>query len=305
MSLGKFFFCMAGLSLFVSSLAVVPAAADSRTPVKIGMVQTLFTDVPTPLVRVILQPFGTLMKEFTGLDGTMVLGGDALSLGKDLDEGKVDLAIFHGVEFAWAKQKYPRLKPLMCAITKYKHVQAHLVVRKEMDGVPMCELKGKSASLPLRSREHCRLFLDRACSENGTVPAKDFYSQVVASANPERALDDLCLGKVDVVVVDAVSLDNYQDIKPGCAARLKVYKTSELFPTGLIAYRDGTFDDDTVTQFRSGLVNGNKTERGREMMSIFRITAFENVPEDYDHNLSEIIKSYPAPDSTTPVSIQR
>src|SRR6185312_1109543 len=106
-------------------------------------VKTLFTDVPNPLVQVVLGPFGTMMKDFTGLDGKVVLGGDPLSLAKDLDEGKVDLAVFHGVEFAWAQTKYPQLKPLMVAITKYKYAKAHLVVRKDMDAAAIGDLKGK------------------------------------------------------------------------------------------------------------------------------------------------------------------
>jgi ABC-type phosphate/phosphonate transport system substrate-binding protein len=297
--------CLAGLSLFVACLAVLPSAAAERAPVRIGMVQTLFTDIPTPLVWVGLQPFGGLMKDFTGLDGKMIMGGDALSLAKDLDEGKVDVAIFHGVEFAWAKQKFPRLRPLMCAITKYKHAQAHLIVRKEMDGIPVAELKGKIASVPLCSREHCRLFLDRACMEAGNQHPKQFFSKVVASSSIERALDDLCLGKLDAVVTDTVSLETYQDLKPGCFNRLKVLKDSELFPTGLIAYRDGSLDTEVIDRFRNGLVEGHKNERGREVMRMFRITSFETMPEDYEQNLSDIIKAYPAPETASPVSTQR
>jgi hypothetical protein len=237
MARGKLSVCLAGLSLIVSSLAVLPAAADSRESVKIGLVQTLFTDLPQPLVNVVLQPFGALMKEFTGLDGKMVLGGEPMNLAKEL--------------------------------------------------------------------EHCRLFLGRACSECGSMNPQSFFSQVVASSNVERGLDDLCLGKVDCVVVDTVSLDNYSDIKPGCRARLAVLKNSEQFPTGLIAYRDGLLDEETIGKFRTGLVNGNKTDRGREMMGLFRITAFENVPDDYEQNLIDILKSYPAPESASPVSSQR
>ena len=38
-------------------------------PMQIGMVQTLFTDVPTPVINLLMPPFRDLMKQFTGLDG--------------------------------------------------------------------------------------------------------------------------------------------------------------------------------------------------------------------------------------------
>ena len=53
------------------------------------------------------------------------------------------------------------------------------------------------------------------------------------------------------------------------------------------------------------LSEGNKTERGREVMALFRITAFESVPDDYEQNLIDIIKVYPAPFDVQPVSTQR
>ena len=56
---------------------------------------------------------------------------------------------------------------------------------------------------------------------------------------------------------------------------------------------------------RFGLSEGNKTERGREMMALFRITSFETLLEDYEQNLTDIIRIYPAPEGTVPVSTQR
>src|SRR4051794_9240527 len=80
------------------------AAADDRADgaVRIGLVTSLFRDVPAPLVEMAKQPFKTLMRDQTGLAGTLVVGGDALSLGKQIDQNQVQLGVFHGVEFAWA-----------------------------------------------------------------------------------------------------------------------------------------------------------------------------------------------------------
>src|SRR5437016_55153 len=80
-----------------------------------------------------------------------------------------------------------------------------------------------------RSREHCRLFLERGCRACGAEP-QGFFAKVVTPANVEDALDDVIRGKVQVAVVDGVSLECYEQVKSGCFARLKVLTRSAIFP---------------------------------------------------------------------------
>jgi len=297
------------LPLFLLTFVIVPATPaqeNEEPPIKIGMVSTLFTDIPTPLATFILQPFGGIMREFSGMNGKMTLGGDPMTLAKDLHDGKVDLGVFHGVEFAWAKNRYKDLRPLMVACTKYNYAQAVLVVRKDGPAESVANLKGKAIALPQRSREHCRLFLSKNSSDCGLDNAKLFFSQIVCPGSVEGALDDVCLDKVQAAVVDLVALEQYQDIKPGCFKRLKVLRPSEHFPTGAIAYREGAIPEKILTKFRAGLIAANKTERGREQMRMFNITSFEPVPDDYNQMLADIMKIYPPPTTVvSPVSSPR
>lgn len=292
-------FLLLAMSLLSLLCSLPPAArADGEIespPIRIGMVSTLFTDVPSPFVQFILQPFGAIMKQFTGMNGKMVLGGDALALAKDLHEGKVDLAVYHGVEYAWVKARYKDLKPLMIACTKYTHAQAVLVVRKDGPVKSVANLRGKSVALPQRSREHCRLFMCRAGSETGRPDAPLFYSKILTPTSVEGALDEVCDKLADAAVVDLVAFENYESLKPGCFSHLKVLRPSERFPTGVIVYRDGTLPESTLNTFRKGLAGAHKTEQGRESMSMFKITSFEPVPADYDQMLADIIKIYPPP----------
>src|SRR5215470_11464792 len=80
-----------------------PARADGL--VKIGLVNSLFRDTPPSLVEVLSRPLKALMESQTGLGGALRLCGDATALAKQLKEGKVQLGVFHGFEFAWARQK--------------------------------------------------------------------------------------------------------------------------------------------------------------------------------------------------------
>src|SRR5947207_1679069 len=119
-----------GLSILLALPSITARAADDENdqqPIKIGMVGSLFRDMPEPLVAAMMRPFGALMQSQTGVAGELVQGGEACHLGKLLAEGKVQLAVMHGVEFAWAKQQYPRLTPMMIAVNQQRNLHACVV----------------------------------------------------------------------------------------------------------------------------------------------------------------------------------
>src|SRR5207302_450434 len=156
--------------------------------------------------------------------------GDAYEVGKKLTNKKLDLAVFHGFEFGWARLKYPELRPLTIAVSKYRQVHAFLVVRIDSEVKSIGDLKGKDLGFPRRSKEHCRLYMERICAECAQCDAKHFFHQVLASPNADDALDDVLRGKLQGVVTDNASLEEYELFKPGCFARLKIIKQSEPFP---------------------------------------------------------------------------
>jgi ABC-type phosphate/phosphonate transport system substrate-binding protein len=273
-----------------------PAQGMKTTePVRIGMVGTLFNDIPPALIDFAGGPFKMLMKEFTGLDGQLIVGGDAFEVGKKLMDKKLDLAVFHGFEFGWARQRHPELRPLTIAVSKHRVVHAFLVVRADSDIKTLSELKGKNVGFPRKSKEHCRQFMERGCLECGQCNAKTFFGQVQTPANVDDALDDILRGKLHAVITDGLSLEEYEQIKPGCHARLKTIKQSEPFPPAVIAYCDGALDAVTLQKFRDGMISANLAPRGRDMMSIFKMTAFETVPVTYDQMVADILRHYPAP----------
>src|SRR5262245_40557104 len=68
--------------------------------VQIGIVKTVFRDTPPSLINVLSKPLKVLMEAQTGMTGELQLSGDAETLAKQLKENKVQLGVFHGVEFA-------------------------------------------------------------------------------------------------------------------------------------------------------------------------------------------------------------
>ncbi len=258
------------------------------------MVGSLFRDVPPALVKLLTPPFQSMMRDQTGLEGEIIPAGEALDLGKQLNDKSLQLGVFHGFEFAWVHQRYPDLKPLVIAINRHRLLKAYLVVRNDNPAASFGDLKGKVISVPRRSREHCHLFLDR---ELAKVPAveSEFFGKVVNHSSIEDALDDILRDKVQAVLVDGVALESYEQVKSGCFARLKVLRESEVFPPAVVVYRQGAIDDVTLGKFKDGMITANQSTRGKELMATWKLTAFESVPADFDLVLSNILKAYPAP----------
>ncbi len=278
--------------------ARVKAGADNT--LRIGLVGSLFRDAPESMVRAVMQPFATVMEAQTGRTGELVNGGDALHLGGMLANGKADLGVFHGIEFAWAQQKYPELQPLVVAVNRQSHLYAVVLVRCDSKAERLADLKGRSLAVPRFTREHCYVFLERHCGR-----LADFFGKITRPANIERALDDLVDGKVEAVVADGVGLASYQKRKPARFDRLRALKKSEVFPATVIAYRKGAFDPATIQRFREGLLGVGGTAIGRQLLTLWQITAFEAVPDDYRQTVAEIVKAYPPPESSTEHSVLR
>jgi ABC-type phosphate/phosphonate transport system substrate-binding protein len=260
--------------------------------VRIGMIGSLFRDVPPGTVMVMMQPFGMLMKSQTGVNGEIIPGGDVGQLGQQLSDNKLQLAVFHGFEFAWARLKHPELRPLVVAINEQYHLHAQLVVAADSPAACLHDLEGKTLALPHQTREHCFLYLQRRCLDC-KKPPESLFSKITNPPNVEDALDDVVDGVVQVAVVDGVALDCYKRRKPGRFVRLKVVERSEPFPAAVIAYRPGVLDEATLNRFRDGMINANKNPLGKQLLTLWKLTGFEPIPADYEQTLAATAKAYP------------
>jgi ABC-type phosphate/phosphonate transport system substrate-binding protein len=276
-------------------LVLCPVRADDEERcVRIGLVSSLFRDTSEPLMQVIMRPFKSLLETQTGVSGRLVSGGDAHHLGQRLKEGEVHLGIFHGVEFAWAKAKFPQLKPLVIAVHKQPFLRAHLLIRNDGKIGGVDDLKGGVVALPSMSREHCWLFLQRRCVPAGQT-AEQFYRRVSRPRDAAYAIDDVLDGAAQAAVVDDAELAAYRKANPRDFAKIKVLRQSEMFPCAVIAYYSGALSESLLERFRAGMLAAKDTRQGRQMMQMCRITSFEDVPEDFDKTLDDIAKAYPPP----------
>jgi ABC-type phosphate/phosphonate transport system substrate-binding protein len=284
------------LILGLMNLAPGGAEGEAAPPtVKIGLVETITRGIPLAWTQLAMRPFKTLMEEQTGMVGEVIVGGDALMLAKCLCDNKVQVGVFHGHEYAWAKQKYPKLKAIALCVNKSIQSKVYLLVKATSKAASSADLKGKAIAVPRMGRAPCRVYLERRCVKPGTTPDK-FYARVDSPFLTEEALNDLVDGEVDAAVVDGAGWDEYRAKRPGLARRLRCIAESEPFPCGVIACYPGGLSDAKIRKFSAGLLSAPTTPRGKDTLRTLRLTAFQLPPDNHDAVLQAIAKAYPPPE---------
>jgi hypothetical protein len=203
------------------------------------------------------------------------------------------LGVFQGSEFAWAQDKQSGLKPLAVAVNVYRYPVAYVITRREA-AKEFAGLQGQSLSIPVTGQGVLRLFVQRQCEARGKK-LDAFFSKVIAPDNAEDALDDVVDGVTAATVVDRAALEAYKQRKPGRFNQLKPVAKSEPFPPPVIASFDNVVDEATRDRFLKGLLGAADKERGQTMLTMFRLTGFERVPDDFGKVLDETRKAYPPP----------
>jgi ABC-type phosphate/phosphonate transport system substrate-binding protein len=282
------------LSLLFAFAGAAPCNAQPDL-LLLGMARSLTKDVPEATTRAGLPAVALLVQKSTGVPCKILDPMPYEDLGERLAKDRLQLAIFQGVEFAWEHPNRPELRPLVILVNQQRDRQAKLVIRADSAAGRWFDLKNTALALPQRSRDHCRLFIERHCRENGGTP-EQFFSRITAPTTVEDALDDLAEGAIGAAVVDRIGLTSYERRKPGRYGKLKVLLSSERFPDTVIAYHAGALDEATLQRFRQGLLQADKTLVGRHMLALWTATSFELPPADFEKLLVDIPKSYPAPD---------
>jgi ABC-type phosphate/phosphonate transport system substrate-binding protein len=273
-----------------------PGADPAAVPtVRIGLLASLFPGFSEPMIKVASFPFTSLMADQAGFLGEVVVDHDARHLATQLKEDKVQLGVFHGFEFAWARERNPDLKPLLIAVNQQPFTRAVLVVHNDNTAPDPTALRGKVLAVPRLAHDHCRMFLSRHCIRKG-MRVEQWFEKVATPTTACDALDDVANERASAAVVDDVDLATFRKEYPKTAAKLRVLAESEVFPCAVIAYQPGGgMNEGTLERLQAGLIEAKNTRRGRKLLELCRITGFELIPADYDKSLAEILKAYPPP----------
>ncbi len=274
------------------AVALAPAArADAADPVlKIGLPETMFNGVPTGVVQTAATPFQTMFEKQSGFKCEIAVAKDHADLADQLRSGKLDVAVFHGFEYAWVKH-HKELIPLLVTVPIHKN-RACLVVTVESKAKGPDELKGACVAIPANTKAHCRLYLERM---KETMPKECCGTAKLDGTSVEEALDAVASGKCEAALVDASSLTAYQKDKPGVGKQLKVLSESGVFPAGVIVYRKDAFDAKTASKISTGLIKSVDTAQGRLLTSLWRLKGFAEMSQADRDELDKCLRNYPAP----------
>ncbi len=270
--------------------AVAPVTPAAPVTMKIGLPENMFSGLPQAVVQRASQPFQTMLEKQSGLKGEIVVARDHADLTERLRTGKLDVAVFHGFEYAWVKQ-HPELVPLVIAAPNSK-IQACLVVNVNSKLKGAHELKGDSVAVPGGTKAHCHLYFDRL---KANLPEGRCGVVTLKGKSIEDALDAVSDDACPAVLVDAATLVAYQKLKPGAGAALKVLDQSEQFPPAVVVYRKGAFNAATTKNVRDGLVKCVETVEGQLLTSLWRLKGFEDATPQYQTELDKCLKAFPAP----------
>ncbi len=277
------------VAVAVVSAAPVARAAEPQ-PLKIGLPESMFSGLPHAIVQRASRPFQTMFEKQSGLKGEIAVGRDYADLADQLRGGKIDVAVLHGFEYAWVKQ-HSDLVPLVVTVPGNK-IQAVLVVNANSKIKAAADLKGDSVAIPVGTKAHCRLYLERL---KLTLPEGACGVAALKGKSVEDALDAVSDDVCPAALVDAAALVTYQKLKPGAGAQLKVLAQSEAFPSGVVLYRKDAFDAATAKKIRDGLIKGVDTAEGQLLTSLWRLKGFEEATPQYQAELEKSLKAYPAP----------
>ncbi|CAN5456048.1 hypothetical protein BH11PLA2_BH11PLA2_32060 [soil metagenome] len=276
-------------------LAVFPALAAEPTPapdVKIGMYQGMFRDVPPNVVAALAKPMKALLEKTVGVTGDAILLKDSEELAAALNDKKVNVGVFHGFEFAWLKAKNPNLEPLLVAMPHGGRLQACLVVPADSKVEKIADLNTDPIIVCKGTKAHCVVYLESLRKPLAANIAPPISKPTLVL---DEVLGEMCVGGHPAAIVDAGALEAYKNMNPGNAKGLKVICKSEYFPYGVLAIHKDNLTPEIKSKVVSGLTNADKTAQGRPLMMLWNLKSFEEVPADYNDQITSLLKHYPAP----------
>ena len=172
------------------------------------------------------------------------------------------------------------------------------MVKRDNPAKDFAGLTGKSIYLPPAGPHHMRLFVEKQSEINGKK-VEAFFSKITSQDNVEDALDDVVDGLVDAAAVDRAALEAFKLRKPVRFNRLKELTRSQPLPPAVIAYHGKVPDEALRRRFLTGLLGAERKEKGKLLLALFRVTAFETIPADFEKVAARTLKDYPAPADKT------
>jgi ABC-type phosphate/phosphonate transport system substrate-binding protein len=269
-----------------------PPKGKPLPDVNIGLPEVLFKDVHKSLIEIAAQPFNDIIQKTVAMNGKLEIAADYRILAQQLKANNLDIALFHGFEFAWIEKTNPNLIPLAVTLPNCGKVQACIVVNWASKAKDPKDLKGACIAVPKGSKAHCQMFMDRI---REGLPTDCCCPMKCTGRTPDEVLEDVASEKCEAAVVDVSALLSFQSDKPGAGRCLKVLKESELLPSAVVVCRKGALSVEQIQAMKDALLNCAKTPQGKLFVMFWNLKGFGAVSEEYYELLSKCRKAYPEP----------
>jgi ABC-type phosphate/phosphonate transport system substrate-binding protein len=289
----------ASQGVLVAAIVGIPLAlADARQAkvdvLHIGTSGNLTPEKQGQREKGAMESLKGFIKDETGFENDITRQKDWQELVDKMAKGQLQIGVFQGYEFAWAQKDHSELKPLALAVNVYRYPIVYIVTNKDDPAKDFAGLKGHALGLPDTGQPFLRLFVEREAKAQGT-DLKDFFSKIIADHGVEDCLDDAVDGTDQAVAVDRAALEAFKQRKPGRFSKLKQVVKSPPLPPVVIAYYDKALDEATIKRFRESLLNAGKSEKGKTMLTLFHLSGFDPLPDDFDKVLTDTRKEFPPP----------
>jgi ABC-type phosphate/phosphonate transport system substrate-binding protein len=281
-------------AFLVLGVGLVPQgkAQPPLPEVKIGLLQSMFKDVSPAMVKSAAIPFQKMLQKLAGLKGDVEMAPDYKELAQRLQNGKIDIAVFHGFEYSWVKNT-PGMTPLVVTVPECGKVQACLVIHANSKAVAPKNLKGACVAVPRGCKAHCEMFLERLRAD---IPVEDCCPCKCGQLTSEEALFAVANEKQEAVLVDVSSLLTFRENWPAAAKNIKVLAQSEELPSAVIVYRQGALKPEAIASIRKGLIDCVKTPTGQLFVLFWQLKGFKDADGAYNKLVNDALKAYPPPE---------
>jgi ABC-type phosphate/phosphonate transport system substrate-binding protein len=269
--------------------STVFAQAQSDKPIRVALLAALF-DQQQDRQQMLgqMQPFVDLVQKDLGVKSEFDIVDDVPALKKALVDGRVHLTVLPGLSFAWLRQEYAEVKPLLVASMDSTTLRAVALVAKDSPVQSLRDLRGQPAALPKRVPLFLRVFLEREWQQ----PIEQFVV-VKDQDNAEAAIEAVIDGQVTSAILPQSAVEAYADRKPGRFKRLRVLQESPDFPLPVVAYRTAGTDLAAIKRFEKALLSADQTPEGRQTLTLWRLRGFVKPPADFDELIIQTARRYP------------
>jgi ABC-type phosphate/phosphonate transport system substrate-binding protein len=216
----------------------------------------------------------------------MVKGVDGAAA--EMKADRIQMAVVHGWEYAWLQEQCPDVEPLLVAINDVTTQKVHVLVAKDNPAKTIADLKGQSLAVARRLPNFVKFYLERLATE----PGEEFFAKQVEK-DTDAGIEAVIEGKAKATAVSTSALNVYKNRKPVRAERFRILQESATFPPPVLAYRKGKVKEDTLKRFRDAMLKAHESTEGRQTMTLWRLSSFQPVPNNYQQLVQDIRKEYP------------